>query len=57
MQSVDLGARIITERKTADVLKRHLLDIVAEWQITADQVLAIVTDHGSNIVLLSLIHI
>ena len=47
--SVDLCAKLLTERKNIPYLRRALNEVCCEWNINHDQIVAVVTDGGANI--------
>ncbi|XP_011880756.1 PREDICTED: zinc finger BED domain-containing protein 4-like [Vollenhovia emeryi] len=49
LESVTIGVTLLEERHTAEYLGEWLLQICTEWRITKEQVVAVVTDNGANI--------
>lgn len=49
LESVMLGVTLLEERHTAEYLSEWLLQVCTQWEITKEQVIAVVTDNGANI--------
>lgn len=49
LESVTLGVTLLEKRHTAEYLGEWLLQICIQWRITKEQVVAVVTDNGANI--------
>lgn len=49
IESIDLCAKQLTERKTISYLRQALRDVCLDWKISKEKISAVVTDGGANI--------